>query len=365
MKSKTLRILVVAICSVVLVAEAFLLTAVLGKNDAARANAADTSEAGGKIYKVKRLIQWTTPDTTATYQYEECGRIVEIIKEGRFRETLPNLSSNYGTYIEHFYYDESGTLVKISHRQNNDEWEEEVPEAHEYLTTDGHGGVDYIWPGAIRWNSFTVRNGMTVVVDLSETEYEQFDEDGRLVEKGYNTDLLPDRCSCFTYDGNTVIRTDYKEDGEVLRVCYFTYDDWGQLISAKTTKNGYNTETATYTYDDDGNLVLEDHWSTSWHGVYQIQYVYDGKGNLLKSVRVEGATGETREEIRTYEEFFVPEEYLTDDERKSLGLTYREEWVTERKPLMDLESWNLTDDLQIIYGSVTKLIDYSMDRFHY
>ena len=348
MKRKTLRILIIALCVVVITAEAVLLTMIFKKKSTKQTKKNNTLESVGRLYAVKRLVRWTKtePETTATYTFDEYGRIKEIVTDGHFRETLPDSASNYGIRRERYYYDESGQLVKISSKVNDEKWvDEEVIIPIKKLTTDSHGGVYYndlfLWKFGFQ---YVLSDSGTIVIDIDKENPEQYDKDGRLIEKDYNAGSGSGRRSYFTYEENAVIRKDYYENDVLIRICRFEYDYKGRLIKAIATKDGYNTDIITYEYDEDDNLVREDHRGKNTS--FQEQYIYDEDGFLY---RIKEFGTSIVEENREYEMFLVGEDYLTDEERMRLGLPYDEDMIKEKGPQLDIKSWRLTDDELVLY----------------
>ena len=349
MKSKNLRILIIAICGIVIVTEAILFGLIFGKKSAAPAKEDSVQEEKDKVYIVKRVVQWTTPDTTATYQYDEYGRITEIVKEGRLRDYYPVFSSDFGIRIERFLYNNEGKLMKASYNNNDTEWEDDEDAcAKKVLKVDSHGGVYYYNRSPLTAVEYTVPVTNIDSIYLNDLNSEKYDAEGRLIKKEYGSGLVAGRHSNFTYDGSTIIREDYDGDGKMIRICRFEYDYWGRLVLAKTTKNDRDTDAYSYVYDVHGNLICEDHWGTEAPGNYQIRYSYDEKGNLLKLVKYDKSEGTIWEETREYELVIMEEEYLTDEERKSFGLSYDPDMIEEKKTQINIESWNIKDEYHFI-----------------
>ena len=349
MKRKTLRILIIALCVVVIAAEAILVAVVFKKKDSDSAKEEKTE----RLYKVKRVVEWTNtnPDTTATYTYDEHGRITEIIKNGRFRETFPGSDSDLGVRTEQFFYDESGKLVKAMYKENESEWEDDEQKcANKILRIDKHGGV-YYYPSSVPGTAiqFSIENTEMKVIDMSNENPERYDEDGRLIEKEYTFGVASGRHSYFSYDGNIVRREDFDKNGELMRTCRFEYDDWGRLVLAQTSKAGSMTEAYKYTYDSKDNLICEEYWGTRVQSYYTTRYSYDAKGFLLEYTKEERDRGIIVKETRKYEEFLVREEDLTNEERKRFGLPYDQNMIEEKKLIIDMVSWNITDDWVIMY----------------
>lgn len=348
MKSKTLRILVVAICSIVIIAEAVLLAVIFGK----KSNTVKAEDGTDGYYPVKRVVRCTTRDMVKEYKYDKYGRLMEVYTNGLLRQTLPLLRSGFGERRELYFYDASGKLVRVQYTENESEWEAGEEECKGMiLINDTHGGVSYMSsPNFALGPTYQIvymdEESMT---ELIPDNPESYGEDGRIIEKEYRYGFITGRRSRFTYDGNTVYRTDYDDEGKVFRTCRFEYDNHGRLVLAAEEKNGHDTDVIRYEYDAKGNLIVEDHQGNETHKNYQIRYTYDQKGNLLKEEEDETYGENFVKEEREYETVLVKEEYLTDEERKSLGLSYDPAWVEEDKPLLDIKSWNLTDDLKIIY----------------
>ncbi|MBO4324308.1 MAG: hypothetical protein J5845_02750 [Lachnospiraceae bacterium] len=341
MKSKNLRILVIAVCTVVIVAEAVLLAVIFGK----KRTAVKAEDNAGTYYLVKRVTRYTTPETDKEYKFDDYGRIKEIAVKGQIRKTLPDFSSNYGNYRERFFYDASGNLVRIEYVENGEEWHDDENRCRiAQLRTDFNGGVYYHIPVWGCGYAYSILSDETAAEDR-----EIYDAQDRLSEKQYNTGLAKGHSSCFTYDGNTVLRTDFNDNWEELRTCRFEYDDWGRLVLAAEAVNGYDTKIIQYEYDAGGNLITEDYWDNAPYQKYQIRYTYDKDGSLLKAVQDDIYSGLVVIEEREYAMVLVKEEYLTAEERRELGLPYDPALIEKEDELINTESWCLTDDLDIIY----------------
>lgn len=349
MKSKSFRILIVAVCGLVIVVEAVLFALIFGEKSE-RSDDTKQKETTG-FYKVKRVVRWTNPDATATYQFDDLGRITETVTEGRLRKTYPDFSSNYGFSNVRYYYDDEGKLAKITYTKNDEGWDQNNCNDM-MLATDSGGGVYYDFGTVLETVN---RYWGTAFIDREDGTVEQlydqvrYDDNGRLVEIISPTRWKEkERRRCFSYEGKTVIRTDYNMDGELIRTCRFERDDWDRLVSAEMIKNGFVTESYKYSYDSVGNLVLIDHWGTQAGADYQKEYFYDRQGNLLKYLIKEQNPEHVWKENREYREFFVKEEYLTDAERKMLGLPYDPAGVRETR-LIEPISWNFYEDELIVY----------------
>ncbi|MBO4696309.1 MAG: RHS repeat protein [Lachnospiraceae bacterium] len=348
MKSKTMRILVVAVCSVVLIAEAILMAVVFGGKSPAKAK-----ERTSAYYRVKRTVRCVTSDGTREYHYDRYGRIREILSEGMIRFTLPYFNSNFGTSRISCFYDASGKLIRIHHVSNESEWDdaEDVCEGIVWVT-DSHGGVStaYISDFYGGWDLYGMNLEANEAGMLGETEY-SYDEDGRIIKRILKTGDTMERQCFFQYDeeGNLIRRTDTYPTGEVVRICWYEYDDCGRLIHAKVSGKGSADRECSFEYDARGNRTRVSSFGNEFYARYEITSTFDADGYLIESIRTEsGGTAELIER-REYETILVKEEYLTDSERKELGLSYDPDRILEEKQLINPMYWCFTDDFGIMY----------------
>lgn len=360
MKSKTLRILIVSVCGVVLIAEAILLAAVLGRKNPVQAKGGSSS-----FYRVERTIKCTTSDGTRMYYYDCYGRIREIISDGMIEFTLPVLSSDFGTSHIIYFYDDEGRLIRIHHAVNDSEWDDGEDACRGVVwVTDSHGGViNAFTADAFEGTPRAYTSGFFGGLDLYGMNLEEatagsfgkaeytYDEAGRIIKRIYRDGDSRERHSYFQYDpaGNPVRRTDAFPSGEVIRICRFEYDDYGRLTNAKVTVKGFTKQEYSIEYDSFGNVTRMASQGDESYERYEILSTFDADGRLKETVHIEADGTKETVEVRDYGTFLVKEEYLTEQEKKELGLTYDPDLIAEEKRLINPYYWHFTDDFGIIY----------------
>ncbi|MBO4696315.1 MAG: hypothetical protein J5643_03405 [Lachnospiraceae bacterium] len=355
MKSKTFRILVLAVCVIAVAAEAVLIINVLknGKSKAKtengrKAEAPEEAVTGAeeekeKRYTVIRMVSARSTSGSVSYQYDEDGRVIRTESRG-----ILNPGNSKGVYtrnnIEIYVYDETGNIQSIVtevYEANGDfvKRSERTP-VFQVLETDSNGGV------SVKADFYSYA---TVVEPGMESDMYLFDEEGRVARICY-----PDegRVSTFAYDefGNAVLRIDMDSDGsEEKRRCVFTYIEGRKMTSAESSDCGYDrTSRIVYRYDTAGDLVHEEYYTADNTLYDEYDNTYDGSHHLTKRVRrINGSELTVMEKF--YEEFSVTEQYLTNEERKELGLPYDPVFISNRSSVVDPYSWEVWSDHLIIY----------------
>ena len=143
-----------------------------------------------------------------------------------------------------------------------------------------------------------------------------YDENGRPISYWYESDNYRERYDYFYDDlgyqvGESYEYVSYYEGGNWEQYRYTTsyYDKWGQLekeidVTSGSGHDGDEVVEHNYTYDDDGNLILQETVTPYNHTV--IEYTYDERGFLVRNVSTYSETN-----------IFITE-YVRDEEGRAL-----------------------------------------------
>lgn len=119
--------------------------------------------------------------------------------------------------------------------------------------------------------------------DINENTYEYNDDGSIAVE--YNGSLMRYRYYEYNDDGSLNTVNEYEGDMLMLSECY-SYDEYGGLINLTYTMAGQNTiDFGDYVreYDDKGNVTVSKHYDYTTNELTSICYfTYDENGNLLE-----------------------------------------------------------------------------------
>lgn len=349
MRSKSFRILIVAVCLVAVAAEIILIINVLGKkNPKAKAENVQMTDSTGKPstatpepekrYTVTRMVSARSATGSVSYQYDEDGRVISIESSGVLDSELKGGVASRKT-VQTYLYDEQGNVKGIEiatyDMDGNLLTTREVTPAFQVLETDGTGGV------AVKADYF---EHATRVTPGMESDMFLFDEEERLIRICYPNEGC---VSEFQYDsfGNVILRIDYDSDGnEEKRRCTFAYIDGEKMISAECLDFGYDlTARIVYQYDMAGDVAHEEYYGADNRLSKEHDNIYDGAHHLTKRVRKVNGSDITIME-KEYEEFSVTEQYLTNEERMELGMPYDKQVVVYRGSIVDPYSWKLWSD---------------------
>lgn len=108
-----------------------------------------------------------------------------------------------------------------------------------------------------------------------------YDEGGNLV--GYSFSALDSDEVTIAYNENGDIAS---AEGRLSSRSY-TYDDQGRVVTMNLVDE-YGSSTTTFTYDEAGNLIREFIPDDDSENYVEVDYSYDGAGNLVKRVEREG-----------------------------------------------------------------------------
>lgn len=354
MRSKTFRISIIAVCLIAVVAEIILIINVFGKRkpeakaengqkaDSAEETATVTEEPE-KRYTVIRMLSARSSTGNVSYQYDEDGRVISIESAGALDSKSKGGVPSRRT-VQTYLYDEQGNVKGIEIATYDMDGNlltirEETP-VFQVLETDVYGGV------AVKADYF---EHATAITPGMESDLFLFDDEERLIRICYPEG---ERVSEFRYDsfGNVILRIDYDSDGsEEIRRCTFAYSDDGKMVTAECSDCGYDhTARINYRYDPAGDVVHEEYYDEDNRLLEEYDNFYDGAHHLTKRVRCLNGS-DIAVLGKEYEEFSVTEQYLTNEERKELGMPYDEQVVVYRGSIVDPYSWQLWSDRLVVY----------------
>ena len=261
------------------------------------------------------------------YQYDE---------HGNFRDIMDGMEHNW--YVTE--YDEKGRKIYralyecIAEDTDGDGLgDREDPQNAELLCEetwkyDGEDLIDYYWRDEkVSISTREVYSYNHATGEYTKTEYWSEELD-RIVF--YRSDGNIDHVVWASYDGTqytrsvyeynaqglSVKRTDYLQDGEVSEVTTWEYDAYGREIRniEKQLADNYVT-TRTKTYDDDGNVILEEVYNNDDLNT-RTEREYDEFGNCVRDTMLWYYIGEEELYVTEAEfvSFTVPYELLSEDE---------------------------------------------------
>ncbi|MBO4325419.1 MAG: hypothetical protein J5845_08515 [Lachnospiraceae bacterium] len=351
MSKRTFRLIIIAVCLIAVAAEVLLVMHILGRLDDSHEKAQDQEqqeeEDGEKRYMVKRMVYAKSSSGSLTYEYDSDGRVVKTQTVGSFLRMYPLGSSGKGSTTIHTYqYDAEGNveLILVTGKDvyGEDKAPRQVKPAFGELETDYAGGVD------VRPDYYLHMTEITRGSEGSE-DYE-FDDGDRIISVRYES---LNRYSTFEYDqkGNIILRIDRNlDDNGEIRRCIFRYDRNGRMTSAESTFSGKDAiKNIDYFYDANGDLIREEQYRDDGSLYETVTYTYD-EDHCMLTEREEMNNGIcTFSAEKQYETFYVTEQYLTNEERKNLGLPYERKYVLNRDRTVNPASWELTSDQLLVY----------------
>jgi YD repeat-containing protein len=166
------------------------------------------------------------------------------------------------------------------------------------------------------------------------------DSQGRIIS--YNDTECRHLCE---YDerGNMVRRIDIEQSsGQELRHCDFGYDEHNRIRSAKSNYSPYNNiAQEEFVYDAQGNAILIRYYSIDGSWIFDINREYYEDNHLIRETITQDYKDTTRIR-REYRLFHVEERYLTDVERRDLGLPYNPDRIPASETLLDPYTWQIS-----------------------
>ena len=174
-----------------------------------------------------------------------------------------------------YTYDDNGNKASQESWYNS---EDGSYNSHYLYTYNADGnpltGIDYDRSGKVT-NTYEY----TYDADGNRLSYIEYDENGIMAY--YNE-------STYDVNGNQVTYTAYRENGKQKWAYRYTYDDHNNKIK-ETTVNDNGTETVyktyTYSYDDSGNILVQNIYYADSKETDRYEYTYDENGNQLSETR--------------------------------------------------------------------------------
>ena len=354
MRKRTFLILLASVCFVVVAAEAYLLVKFLGKKHPSKEQPTasaegekdrtngKTEQAKGK-YPVWRVVEYTSESRDLSYVYDNAGRVLSMTLYQKI--VLPG---DPYTEIVTYLYDEQGNLTGV-HTVHQEEGGD-TPYEYDYpqsmitgFTTDYEGGVST----GISTGMIAILSSSGVYIGSDFEIRKEYDQQGRLILSANEQ-----RTRRFEYDntGNMIRRIDIDNStNKEIRHCIFTYDNEGRPTSARSSYSPYDeTAYVELTYDKRGNPTTIKNCRSDGSVVSVITNEYDDNNHRVAQWTETG--GQRNKTLsREYKLFYVEERYLTDEERRDLGLPFVEENVLSPAPVINPYSWQLRSDYLIIY----------------
>ena len=185
-----------------------------------------------------------------------------------------------GKEIANSHFDDNGTLTEQQAytRETNSEktlhFDGDGNLAHRFMTDYNQYGDKRIWTrfeadsDAFTWQYTYVYDAEGLPLNVTK----------------YFPDGSVDVLASFTYDGegNKLTEAVYKSDGEFLKLEQFTYEN--NLLVQEDTFDSNNTLSAraTYTHDDDGNVLSISNFDSNKALRFAVKYAYDDNNNRIK-----------------------------------------------------------------------------------
>jgi len=206
-----------------------------------------------KVYDpLGRLSTVTADGMTSTYTYYDNGSLQAVLYGDGSREDYTYTVDNLPETLTNRKADD--TII--------DSYAYTYDAAHNLLTkTDSRGLTTYTYDVLNRLSSVTEPSG---------------------------------KVTSYTYDASGNRATQTVEIGTDTTVTTYTYDSLNRLLGTVTQLNGITTETVTYTYDNNGNQLLQTH-TAYIDGIPQTPIVkltntYDLFNQLISTVTADGVT---------------------------------------------------------------------------
>lgn len=186
------------------------------------------------------------------------------------------------------------------------------------------------------------------------------DDQGRLVEEEF-----------FNEDGKLVKDVDYIFDGteRVWQTTVYTYDDQGRHLTERAEDLEGNVWESSYTYDENNKLATES--VIDPEGEFMFEYVHDEKGNLTQSIKKDTKgnilkTSTTRYEYDAEGNIVVQESWSTDKKGKEgPHMTLKFVYDGNGNPITEEEydgDGNLIESVQMKYDDKGREIETTETR---
>ncbi|MBQ6105114.1 MAG: hypothetical protein IJL03_04090 [Lachnospiraceae bacterium] len=300
-------------------------------------------------FAVKRVVRANSPYGSVECTYDpEDGRLTKKVEEGRLEFAFRGIT-DYKKTVTYEYTNGIKSFNEYSVCYDMDG--NETSSGMICRGEDGMGGVLETYFDGIITLCYGGCRPMSLDFCLTNGEWNwDLDDRGRVSAMYFLK--ADDRFSRLTYDqdGNLVKRVDYDPNGEEMRRCEFTYNDFGKLSTARNWGAGeQDINYITYMYSADGRLQTGTFYRKGGKVAVEKQFIYDKDGDVIE-IRMK-YEGRNEAEVITYEyeTVNVTEEYLTNYERKKIGLNYDSDWVFERTFVIDPYLWQVFSDIGSVY----------------
>ncbi len=302
-----------------------------------------------KTYAVKRIVRAKSPFGSVECTYDpENGRLLKKIEDGCLEFTFQGIT-DYKKIVTYEYINGMKSFNEYSIYYDVDG--NETSSGMVCRGEDGIGGVLETYFDGIITLCYGGCRPMSLDFCLTNGEWNRdLDDRGRVTALYFLK--ADDRFSRLMYDqdGNIVKRVDYDPNGEEMRRCEFSYNDFGKLSTARNRDAGeQDINYIRYMYSEDGRLQTGTFYRKRGKVAVEKQFIYDKDGDVIE-IRME-YEGRNEAEVITYEyeTVNVTEEYLTNYERKKIGLNYDSDWIFERTFVIDPYLWQVFSDIGSVY----------------
>ncbi len=208
---------------------------------------------------------WYTKDGVRTLAYE-----YEYTASGQIYKLVDHISGT--SYI--YSYDSRDRLVSYSEYRNDEH-------NHYHTTTYQYNDSDQLWR-TMTYLSYAAGD------EIYSSYYSRsrfYNTEGNIISDSISTGDGWHSVTSYRYDSFgrlSEITRDYGDDDNYVNSISYTYLGVGTRTSALVSSyvssvNGVISESASYTYDDNGNIIEIDHGSG-----YDVTYSYDELGQLIR-----------------------------------------------------------------------------------
>ncbi|MBO4325423.1 MAG: PT domain-containing protein [Lachnospiraceae bacterium] len=297
-------------------------------------------------YYVKRLVWAESPYGSVECHFNpDNGSLTEKLAYNRW-DVIPLWNEQFETVYRYKYSNGGRTVTQEDVTTYPDEPGYTFSGMGVYGLDGMNGSLETGFNGIISILGDYSQRQTADVIRLGSEYNVEYDEFGRVSKAIF---LKCDyRYSTYRYDvkGNMVQRTDFDTDGTEIRRCEFLYDNDGRLLSAKNlTPGDGQISYISFRYDENGCLLVATSYTENNTVAAEQRFFYDDDLDLI---RIEsGAEGSSEVSLTKleYETMYVEETFLTNQERKKLGLPYDESLVFEQVYTVDPYTWAAASDL--------------------